>query len=133
LPSLSQLPSRSQQKEIGDGADDDDDDDGSVRSVSDQPVGHDRERCPVVRAWIDDSPVSSIGLAAARAMEKEPEKERRRSVARKWFAKGVAARCRGRASSIEPDELEFGDRGIGGRVSLCQEARVSWGGTMHNY
>jgi hypothetical protein len=35
-PSPSQLPSVSQQKEMGDGADDDDDDDGSERSVSDQ-------------------------------------------------------------------------------------------------
>ncbi|KZT11502.1 uncharacterized protein LAESUDRAFT_643103 [Laetiporus sulphureus 93-53] len=32
----------------------------------------------------------SVGLAAARAMELEPEKERWRQIAREWFAKGLA-------------------------------------------
>jgi protein SMG6 len=86
-PNPSQLPSVSQQKEMGGG----EEDDGSMRSLSDKPVGHAREQGPVVMARIDDSPVPSIGLAAARAMEMEPEKERWRSVAREWFAKGVAA------------------------------------------
>lgn len=41
-------------------------------------------------ARIDDSPVPSIGVAAARALEVEPEKERWRHIARDWYFAGVA-------------------------------------------
>jgi protein SMG6 len=37
-----------------------------------------------------ESPVPSIGVAAARALELEPEKERWRKIAREWYAAGVA-------------------------------------------
>jgi len=43
-----------------------------------------------VAARIDDSPSPSVGLAAARALEVEPEKERWRSIARGWYATGIA-------------------------------------------
>ena len=52
---------------------------GSVKSVSDFPA-----------ARIDDSPSPSIGLAAARLLDVEPEKERWRNIARDWFAMGLA-------------------------------------------
>jgi protein SMG6 len=41
-------------------------------------------------ARIDDSPVPSVGIAAARALELEPEKERWRKIARDWYSSGVA-------------------------------------------
>lgn len=41
-------------------------------------------------ARIDDSPGPSVGVAAARAMELEPEKERWRCIARDWYAAGLA-------------------------------------------
>lgn len=41
-------------------------------------------------ARIDDSPVPSIGVAAARALELEPEKECWRKIARNWYSAGVA-------------------------------------------
>jgi protein SMG6 len=37
-----------------------------------------------------ESPVPSIGVAAARALELEPDKERWRKIARGWYAAGVA-------------------------------------------
>lgn len=49
------------------------------RSLSDAPA-----------ARIDDSPSPSVGLAAARALEVEPEKERWRNVAKEWYATGLA-------------------------------------------
>jgi protein SMG6 len=52
---------------------------GSAKSVSDAPA-----------ARIDDSPSPSIGLAAARLLEVEPEKERWRNIARDWYAAGIA-------------------------------------------
>ncbi|EED78536.1 predicted protein [Postia placenta Mad-698-R] len=57
---------------------------------------------PTPAARIDDSPpsspdmrqqqqdVPSVGLAAARMMELEPEKERWRQIARDWFARGLS-------------------------------------------
>lgn len=42
-----------------------------------------------ISARIDDSPSPSVGLAAARALEIEPEKERWRRIAREWYAKGL--------------------------------------------
>lgn len=51
----------------------------SAKSVSDAPA-----------ARIDDSPSPSIGVAAARLLEVEPEKERWRSIARDWYAAGIA-------------------------------------------
>lgn len=51
----------------------------SAKSVSDAPA-----------ARIDDSPSPSIGVAAARLLEVEPEKERWRNIARDWYAAGVA-------------------------------------------
>ena len=39
---------------------------------------------------IDDSPGPSVGVAAARALELEPEKERWRCIARDWYAAGLA-------------------------------------------
>ena len=51
----------------------------STKSVSD---------CPAPR--IDDSPTPSTGLAAARGLEVEPEKERWRNIAREWYAAGLA-------------------------------------------
>jgi protein SMG6 len=52
---------------------------GSAKSVSDAPA-----------ARIDDSSSPSIGLAAARLLEVEPEKERWRNIARDWYAAGIA-------------------------------------------
>ena len=52
---------------------------GSTKSISDAPA-----------ARIDDSPSLSIGLAAARLLEVEPEKERWRNIARDWYAAGIA-------------------------------------------
>jgi hypothetical protein len=43
---------------------------------------------PVAR--IDDSPSPSIGLAAAKLLDVEPEKERWRGIARDWYAQGLA-------------------------------------------
>ena len=51
----------------------------SAKSVSDAPA-----------ARIDDSPSPSIGIAAARLLEVEPEKERWRNIARDWYAAGIA-------------------------------------------
>jgi protein SMG6 len=53
--------------------------DNSAKSISDAPA-----------ARIDDSPSPSIGLAAARLLEVEPEKERWRNIARDWYAAGIA-------------------------------------------
>jgi protein SMG6 len=52
---------------------------GSAKSISDAPA-----------ARIDDSPSPSIGLAAARLLEVEPEKERWRNIARDWYAAEIA-------------------------------------------
>ncbi|KAJ7172704.1 hypothetical protein C8R46DRAFT_1086975 [Mycena filopes] len=49
------------------------------KSVSDAPA-----------ARIDDSPSPSIGLAAARLLDVEPEKERWRCIARDWYGAGIA-------------------------------------------
>ncbi|EPQ58457.1 hypothetical protein GLOTRDRAFT_72892 [Gloeophyllum trabeum ATCC 11539] len=51
----------------------------SKASISDKPA-----------ARIDDSESPSIGLAAARAMDVEPEKERWRGIAREWYATALA-------------------------------------------
>jgi protein SMG6 len=51
-----------------------------AKSISDEPVA----------PRIDDSHPPSVGLAAARAMELEPEKERWRVIAREWYAAGLA-------------------------------------------
>ena len=51
----------------------------SAKSISDAPA-----------ARIDDSPSPSIGLAAARLLEVEPEKEQWRNIARDWYAAGIA-------------------------------------------
>ncbi|KAJ7694140.1 hypothetical protein B0H17DRAFT_1057941 [Mycena rosella] len=50
-----------------------------AKSISDAPA-----------ARIDDSPSPSIGLAAARLLDVEPEKERWRCIAREWYGMGVA-------------------------------------------
>ena len=52
---------------------------GSAKSISDAPA-----------ARIADSSSPSIGLAAARLLEVEPEKERWRNIARDWYAAGIA-------------------------------------------
>ncbi|CAA7267658.1 unnamed protein product [Cyclocybe aegerita] len=49
------------------------------KSLSDYPA-----------ARIDDSPSPSIGVAAARLLEIEPEKERWRNIARDWYGAGLA-------------------------------------------
>ena len=41
-------------------------------------------------ARIDDSPSPSVGLAAARLLDVEPDKERWRCIARDWYAQGLA-------------------------------------------
>lgn len=64
----------------------------------------DKNISPTPAARIDDSPeasdvapapnpnlVPSVGVAAARQMILEPEKERWRQIARGWFAKGLSA------------------------------------------
>jgi len=51
----------------------------SMKSLSAQPA-----------ARIDDSPSPSIGVAAARLMDVEPEKERWRQIAREWYGAGLA-------------------------------------------
>ncbi|KAJ7098134.1 hypothetical protein B0H15DRAFT_824243 [Mycena belliarum] len=48
------------------------------KSVSDAPA-----------ARIDDSPSPSIGVAAARLLDLEPEKERWRCIAREWYSMGI--------------------------------------------
>ncbi|KAF8638491.1 hypothetical protein AX16_010474 [Volvariella volvacea WC 439] len=53
-------------------------DQGGPKSVSD------------IVARIDDSAPPSVGIAAARALEVEPEKERWRQIARDWYSKGLA-------------------------------------------
>lgn len=52
---------------------------GSPESVSDAPP-----------ARIDDSPSPSIGPAAARLIELEPERERWCNIARDWYGAGLA-------------------------------------------
>ncbi|KAJ7134972.1 hypothetical protein C8R43DRAFT_894524 [Mycena crocata] len=49
------------------------------KSISDAPA-----------ARIDDSPSPSVGLAAARLLDVEPEKERWRCIARDWYGAGIA-------------------------------------------
>ncbi|KAG1756261.1 uncharacterized protein EDB91DRAFT_1091560 [Suillus paluster] len=51
----------------------------SVKSSSDRPA-----------ARIDDSPSPSVGIVAARMMDVEPEKQRWRSIAKEWYAQGLA-------------------------------------------
>ncbi|KAG1891533.1 hypothetical protein F4604DRAFT_1706903 [Suillus subluteus] len=51
----------------------------SVKSSSDLPA-----------AQVDNSPSPSIGIVAARMMDIEPEKERWRSIAKEWYAQGLA-------------------------------------------
>ncbi|KAG0705195.1 hypothetical protein DFH29DRAFT_908006, partial [Suillus ampliporus] len=51
----------------------------SVKSSSDRPA-----------ARVDDSPSPSIGIVAARMMDVEPEKQRWRSIAKEWYAQGLA-------------------------------------------
>ena len=50
-----------------------------AKSVSDAPA-----------ARIDDSPSPSVGIAAARLLEVEPEKERWRNIARDWYGAGLS-------------------------------------------
>ncbi|KAF7295122.1 PINc domain-containing protein [Mycena indigotica] len=50
-----------------------------AKSISDAPA-----------ARIDDSPSPSIGVAAARLLDVEPEKERWRCIARDWYGMGIA-------------------------------------------
>ncbi|TFK26448.1 hypothetical protein FA15DRAFT_667539 [Coprinopsis marcescibilis] len=50
-----------------------------TKSTSDEPA-----------ARIDDSPSPSVGIAAARSMEIEPEKERWRNIAREWYGAGLS-------------------------------------------
>ncbi|KII88741.1 hypothetical protein PLICRDRAFT_176290 [Plicaturopsis crispa FD-325 SS-3] len=50
----------------------------SAKSVSDAPA-----------ARIDDSPSPSVGIAAARLLDVEPEKERWRGIAREWYSAGL--------------------------------------------
>ena len=52
---------------------------GSTKSLNDRPA-----------ARIDDSPSPSIGIAAARLMDVEPEMERWRQIAREWYGAGLA-------------------------------------------
>ena len=52
---------------------------GSPKSVSDYPA-----------LPIDDSPSPSVGLAAARLLDVELEKERWRNIAREWYGAGLA-------------------------------------------
>ncbi|KAK0199205.1 hypothetical protein DFS33DRAFT_1388905 [Desarmillaria ectypa] len=49
-----------------------------AKSISDAPA-----------ARIDDSPSPSVGLAAARLLDVEPEKERWRGIARDWYGTGL--------------------------------------------
>ncbi|KAE9406452.1 hypothetical protein BT96DRAFT_1014944 [Gymnopus androsaceus JB14] len=53
--------------------------DADTKSVSDAPA-----------ARIDDSPSPSVGIAAARALELQPEKEQWRAIARDWYGTGLA-------------------------------------------
>lgn len=50
-----------------------------AKSVSDAPA-----------ARIDDSPSPSVGIAAARLLDVEPEKERWRNIARDWYGAGLS-------------------------------------------
>jgi hypothetical protein len=51
----------------------------SVKSSSDR-----------LAARIDESPSPSVGIVAARMMDVEPEKQRWRSIAKEWYAQGLA-------------------------------------------
>jgi protein SMG6 len=51
----------------------------AAKSVSDAPA-----------ARIDDSPSPSVGIAAARLLDVEPEKERWRNIARDWYGAGLS-------------------------------------------
>jgi hypothetical protein len=46
-------------------------------------------------ACIDDSPSPSVGLAAAKLLDVEPEKERWRCIARDWYALSVIRQAGG--------------------------------------
>ncbi|KAI0928296.1 hypothetical protein AcW2_004349 [Taiwanofungus camphoratus] len=72
----------------------------NASALSEQP-GPSKQASPTPAARIDDSPpsshenapqheVPSVGVAAARMMELEPEKERWRQIARDWYASGLA-------------------------------------------
>lgn len=50
-----------------------------AKSLSDEPA-----------ARIDDSPSPSVGLAAARLLNLEPERETWRAIARDWYGAGLA-------------------------------------------
>jgi hypothetical protein len=54
-------------------------DNSEEKSISDKPA-----------ARIDDSPSPSVGIAAARLMDVEPETERWRGIARDWYGAGLA-------------------------------------------
>jgi protein SMG6 len=56
-----------------------DSDNVGEKSISDKPA-----------ARIDDSPSPSVGIAAARLMDVEPETERWRGIARDWYGAGLA-------------------------------------------
>ena len=73
------LEAAAESSDINETSRDKQDDSGSAKSVSDAPA-----------ARINDSPSPSIGLAAARLLEVEPEKERWRNIARDWYAAGIA-------------------------------------------
>ncbi|KAH9951368.1 hypothetical protein B0H21DRAFT_718709 [Amylocystis lapponica] len=73
----------------------------NASAISDNEVPMSKAVSPTPAARIDDSPepsnagvlqqnVPSVGVAAARMMEMEPEKERWRQIARDWYARGLA-------------------------------------------
>ena len=61
---------------------------GEFAPVSQEALSNQEAEQPPAR--IDDSPGPSVGVAAARALELEPEKERWRCIAREWYAAGLA-------------------------------------------
>ena len=61
-----------------------------LSSVPDQPSDVSVKSGSIPAARIDDSPSPSVGLAAARLLDVEPEKERWRGIARDWYAQGLA-------------------------------------------
>ncbi|KAF8559498.1 hypothetical protein OG21DRAFT_1594361 [Imleria badia] len=65
---------------------------------SDDPAGSHKSKSQInvtsssyrPAARIDDSPTPSVGIVAARMMQVEPEKELWRTIAKEWYAQGIA-------------------------------------------
>ena len=59
-------------------------------SAADAALAADSTDVDAAKARIDNSPSPSVGVVAARSLEVEPEKELWRTIARDWYAAGLA-------------------------------------------